>query len=101
MPVLVPIPGPEQVEAVVRKLAPDVVRIVLRDTEDWTGDPALYIRVLLSDESVPQNDRLREVTEHARKVIRNELRLDDLERIPYFKFRTVSEQAKLREKSWE
>jgi len=100
MPVLVPIPGPEQVEAVLRKLAPDVVRVVLQDWEDWTGDPALYIRVLLSDESV-QDGRLFEVAEHARKVIRDELKLDDLDRFPYFKFRTVSEQAKLREKSWE
>lgn len=100
MPVLVPIPGPEQVEAVVRKLAPDVVRVVLRDTEDWTGDPALYIHVLLSDESVKEG-RLFEAAEHAEKVIRDELRLDDLERFPYFRFRSVSEQAKLREKSWE
>jgi hypothetical protein len=100
MPVLAPIPGPDQIEPVVRKLAPDVVRVVLRDAPDWSGDPAIYVRVILSDESVKE-DRLGEVTSRVRKTISDELRLDDLDRIPYFKFRTASEQARLREQSWE
>jgi hypothetical protein len=100
MPALAPIPGPEQIEPVVRRLAPDVVRVVLSDAPDWSGDPAIYVRVILSDEAVLK-DRLAEVTAHVRETIYDELDLAHLDRIPYFKFRAASEQARLREKAWE
>lgn len=99
MPVLERIPGREQIELVLRKLEPDVTRIVLNAEPDWSGDPALYIRVLISDEA--GKERLNEVTARARLVIAEELGLENLDRIPYFKFRGVSEQAKLQEKAWE
>jgi hypothetical protein len=100
MPALAPIPGPDQIDPVVRKLAPDVVRVVLNDAPDWSGDPAIYVRVILSDEAV-REDRLAEVTARVRGTIFDKLGLGNLDRIPYFKFRAVSEQAKLREKAWE
>ena len=100
MPTLSPIPGPEQVEPAVRRLAPDVVRVVLNDAPDWSGDPAVYIRVILSDEAV-RKDRLAEVTAHIREALYEELDLAHLDRIAYFKFRSASEQARLREKAWE
>jgi hypothetical protein len=93
-------PGTEQIESVVRRLAPDVVRVVLRDAPDWSGDPAIYVRVLLADEATT-GGRLGEVVSRVRETISEELGLDRLDRIPYFKFRSVSEQAKLREASWE
>ena len=82
----------------VRKLAPDVVRAVLREGEDWSGDPALYIRVIVTDGSLGMD---REVSRRVRKTMTEDLRLDELDRISYFKFRTVSEQEALREPSWE
>jgi hypothetical protein len=94
--------GPEinaAVSEVVRVMAPDVVRIRYDLAEDWSGDPAIFFRVLLSDEAA--KTRLREV---AKEVVR---RLDELVDFramglfAYHNFRTVSEQAVLREEAWD
>ena len=46
------LPTQDQVDQVVlRELAPDVVRIRMNVTRDWTDDPAIYFRVILSDEA--------------------------------------------------
>jgi hypothetical protein len=86
------------VSEVVRLMAPDVVHIRYDIGRDWSGDWAIFFRVLLSDEA--SKTRLREV---ARQVVR---RLDERLDFPsmglfaYHNFRNVSEQAALREEAW-
>jgi hypothetical protein len=94
------LPTQEQVDQVARELAPDVVRIRLDVTEDWSGDPALYFRVILSDEA-SRREPLLAVTRLVRARVVEELRLEESDRYPYFRFRSESEQAKLREQLWE
>jgi hypothetical protein len=94
------LPTQEQVDRIARDLAPDVVRIRLNAKPDWSEHPALYFRVTLSDEG-SRDDRLWEVTRLVRQKITDELQLDDLEDISYFKFRNKSEQAKLQDPAWE
>ena len=65
----------EQVDRIARDLAPDVVRIRLDVTTDWTGDPALYFRVTLSDEASRRRP-LRDVTGLVRAQVAEELRLE-------------------------
>jgi hypothetical protein len=93
------LPTQEQVDQIARTLAPDVVRIRLNVWHDWSGDPAIYFRSVLSDEAA--RERLAEVAERVRQELRARLGLDDLEHISYFRFRTQSEQAVLKEKSWD
>ncbi len=100
MPALTAIPSNEQIEPIARRLAPDVVRIRVSGKPDWSGDPAIYFRVILSD-NASRPERLSEVAPRVRAAIFNELGLADLDQIPYFKFRGESEQAALREASWE
>jgi hypothetical protein len=100
MPAFVAIPNWEQIEPIARKLAPDVVRIRLSSKPDWSGDPAIYFRVILSDEA-SRKERLPETAARVRTAIFDELDLASLDRIPYFKFRSESEQAVLREQAWE
>ncbi len=45
------LPTQEQVDRIAHDLAPDVVRIRLNIAQDWSGDPAIYFRVILSDEA--------------------------------------------------
>jgi len=65
----VTLPTQEQVDQIARDLAPDVVRIRLLVTEDWSGDPALYFRVTLADEA-SRGDRLSAITALVREKVR-------------------------------
>ena len=94
------LPTQEQVDRIARDLAPDVVRIRLNVSRDWSQDPAIYFRVILSDEA-SLGDRLADVAGRVRSTLFDELRLDELDHYPYFRFRSQSEQAKLREKAWD
>jgi len=93
------IPTQEQVDRIARELAPDVVRIRLAVKPDWTDDLSLYFRVTLSDEA-SRREPLRQVTGLVRAKVAEELRLEDLDMHPYFRFRTQSEQAKLQDPQW-
>ena len=87
------------VSEVERLMAPDVVHIRYDLRDDWSGDPAVFFRVLLSDEASEQR-RLHEI---ARRVERNLESLLDFSAMGYFayyNFRTASEQAVLREETW-
>jgi len=94
------LPTQEQVDRIARDLAPDVVRIRLNVRPDWSGEPALYFRVILSDEA-SRRERLADVTDRVSATLFDKLRLATLEHIPYFRFRSQSEQAALRETAWD
>lgn len=93
-------PTQAQVDIIAVELAPDVERIRLHVGEDFSGDPALYFRVLLSDEA-SRKERLAAVARTVRERLSEDLQLDDSDRFPYFRFRSKSEQAMLREAIWE
>jgi len=94
------LPTQAQVDRIARDLAPDVVRIRLNISQDWSNDPAIYFRVILSDEA-SRGDRLADVAARVRSKLFDELRLDELDHISYFRFRSQSEQSELREKAWD
>ena len=94
------LPTQEQVDRIARDLAPDVVRIRLNVWHDWSEHPAIYFRVILSDEA-SRLDRLKDVAGRVRGRLFDELGLDNLDHLPYFRFRSQSEQAVLQEKSWD
>jgi hypothetical protein len=98
--VITTLPTQEQVDRIARDLAPDVVHIRMRVGHDWSEHPAIYFRVILSDEA-SRRDRLGDVTELVREKVSNELGFDALEHFPYFRFRSQSEQAKLHDPAWE
>lgn len=65
--------------------------------DDWSGDPAIFFWITLSDEAADRKV-LRETSRHVRDFIAQ--RLDPVGQwglIPYFNFRSQSEQAKLNE----
>ena len=87
------------VSDVVRELSPWVRHIRYDIAQDWSGQWAIFFRVLLSDEAAQK--RLKDVS--TRVVWRTSERLDlpNLGLFPYFDFRTESEQARMHEASWE
>jgi hypothetical protein len=98
--VIATLPSQEQVDRIARDLAPDVVRIRFNVGQDWSEHPAVYFRVILSDEA-SRGDRLADVTGRVSRRLLDELRLTELEHLPYFRFRNQSEQAKMHDTAWD
>lgn len=86
-------------------LAPGVVRIRWDEGEDWAGDRALSVRVLLADSvrSDTSGQSLMQVSSQAQVEI--DTRLEpwvSLYRFhTYYNYRTVSEQAQMKCPEWE
>ena len=95
------LPTQEQVNQIVAELAPDVVRIKMDVATDWAGEPAIYFHGILSDEA-GSGERRRATIVRATALIRDRLGFDFIEtHFPYFRWRTESDQAAMRESSWE
>ena len=94
-----------QIAATVQKaakaLAPDVVRIRYKMAPDSTGDDAIYFRVLLSDRA-SREDKLFETTERIERRILDIVKPREKYGLEAnFNYRSVSEQAQLKEAAWE
>ena len=90
----------EQVDQVLREFSPEVVRIRFNNDNDWTGDPAIYFRAILSDEA-SRPERRRTVASKLRGRLHEIAEVLESGRIAYIHVRSESDQAKLREASWE
>jgi hypothetical protein len=86
------------VSEVVRLLAPDVVHIRYDIGQDWSGDWAIFFRVVLSDDA--SRTRLHEVATKVVHRLADRLDFSSMGLFAYHNFRSVSEQAVLREEAW-
>src|SRR5271169_139633 len=93
----------QRVDEVARKFPAEVVRIRHSFSRDWDGDPAIYFRIVVTDEArrkVP----LSHLTAQIEDALTNDLELYTSEYsvyIPYFNFRTKTEQDQLKDPKWE
>lgn len=87
------------VVSVEREMAPDVVRIRHSLGSDWSGDDAIFFRIVLSDRA-SREDRLPAVSDRVSSRLTEELNLADSGLLPYFSFRSESEQAILNDEGW-
>ncbi len=86
------------VSQVVAELAPDVVRIRYDVGEDWSGQWAIFFRIVLTDEAAKR--RLRDVATKVVWGLASRLDFPGMGVFPYHNFRSVSEQATLQEEAW-
>ena len=93
-------PTQAQVDQIALDLAPDVVRIRIQAGQDWSDHPAYYFRIILSDEAT-RVGRLADVTAKVRAKLAESLGLWEADRIPYFRFRSQSEQAQVGDAVWD
>lgn len=82
-----------------KALADNVVRIRYSIGNDWTGDPSIFFRVVLSD-AASRPGNLQKVAQRVKLRLMNEVRSDEIGFHAYFNFRSESEQAKLNEPAW-
>jgi hypothetical protein len=91
----------QRVDEVARKFPAEVVRIRHSFSRDWDGDPAIYFKILFTDEALRRRPQLANVV---RNALIKDLALYESEYsfyIPYFNFRTVSEQERLNDPQWQ
>jgi hypothetical protein len=92
------------VEDVAKKFPGEVVRIKHSFSRDWDGDPAIYFRVVLTDEALSHYQHLTELTGAIKSALMKDLAFYQSEYAvynPYFNFRTEAEQKQLRDPEWE
>jgi len=76
---------------------PEVVNLRYTLEDDWSGDPAIFFWITLSDEAA-RPGILPETTQRIRNLIKQQLDpAGQWDLIPYFYFRRQSEQAKLKD----
>lgn len=86
------------ISTTIRQLAPHVIQIRYEVGEDWSGEGAIFFRILLSDEA--SRTQLAEITSQVVWKLASLLDFDSLGVRPYHNFRSASEQAELREPAW-
>ena len=77
--------------------SPGVVKWRHTFGNDWAGDPAIFFWVTLTDEA-SKKDKLSQTTEGFKRVLSERIDFqNDWDLIPYFNFRSESEQALLKD----
>jgi hypothetical protein len=92
----------QRVDEVAKKFPGEVVRIRHSFSRDWDGDPAIYFRIVVTDEarrSIP----LADLTGRIENALIEDLALYTSEYSiynSYFNFRTKAEQDKSKDPQW-
>jgi hypothetical protein len=90
----------EEIAKAVGKLGKDVVRVRHSLGVDSTGEAAIFFRIVLKD-SASREDKLARVTDRIATTLFDELRpQENWGLLPYFSFRSNSEQARRNEPEW-
>src|SRR5580658_1548668 len=84
------------VAEVVQEMSPGVLHIRYEIGQDWSGDWAIFFRVLLSDEASHPH-ALKHATTRVERRLAEKIDFFALGLRPYFNFRSRSEQEKMRE----
>ena len=72
-----------------------MVQIIPTLGEDWSGEPAVFFMVILTD-AASRRDRLLNISNEVSQTIYQQVQpLEKWGVLPYFNFRSQSEQAKL------
>jgi hypothetical protein len=80
-------------------LGPDVVRLTYTLGQDWSGESAIFFRIVLSNRA-SRRDQLRNATNQIANMIVQHLQpLEEWGVLPYFSFLSESEQAVLQEEA--
>lgn len=89
-----------EVKRATLNLGPEVVRVRHSVGPDTSGEPSIFFRIVLTD-SASREDTLADVSGHIATVLFDELRpYENWGLIPYFSFRSQSEQATRSDSDW-
>jgi hypothetical protein len=90
----------DSVTQAIHRLGREVVRVRYNIGADTSGEPAIFFHIVLSD-NASREEQLADVTDRAAALLFEELRpYENWGLIPYFSFRSESEQALRNEPEW-
>lgn len=81
-------------------LPPQVINVTTTLGTDWNGEPAVFLRIILRDNSVPRNALLGLTKQISQAIIQQVRPLEEWGVLPYFNFLTQSEQSRIKEPAW-
>ena len=89
------------VDQFIRTLGSEVVRVRYNIGEDWSGDTALYFRVVLADSVAVDRKTFVDAAERVSAAFRERLQpLENWGLFPHVNFRSNAEQAELNDPKW-
>ena len=89
----------QQVREIAKKFPDEVVEIGYSPGYDWIGDPAVFFRVLLT-EAASRRSLVGDVAARVEEEITDSLQFRRSEYMPFFYFRSKSEQERLKDPEW-
>ena len=92
-----------KVETAIRKLkrSKDIVSIAFSFDNDWSGDPAVYFRIVLSDQAA-REENLMKVSQRIENKLIEELGFyTSWPILPYFSYRSASEYREVHDHGWK
>ena len=78
-----------------QRLAPHVVTIIPTLGNDWSGEPAVFFMVVLADAASRRDNLLNISNRVSQDIVQQVQPLEQWGVLPYFNFRSQSEQDKL------
>ncbi|MCX6606109.1 MAG: hypothetical protein NTV52_21305 [Acidobacteria bacterium] len=82
-----------EIEAAIKKLGPEVVRVRYNIGVDWKDDPCINFRIVITD-AASHKEVLGGVSSRVRRILSDELSpIEKWSLRPYYSFRNQSEQA--------
>lgn len=88
-------------EQAIQKLGPEVVRVRYNVGDDMSGDRSIFFRIVLTD-TASREEILADISGDITTVFYDEFRpYENWGLIPYFSFRSQSEQAARHDAAWE
>jgi hypothetical protein len=90
----------KQIENLIQRHRPaELAELRFQTGPDNTGDPAIWIWAILTDEATPDEERFFQTSERVRKLLDTAARTVAPERWPYIHSRTVAEQSEIMEEA--
>ena len=89
-----------EVASAIRKLGKEAVRVNYSLGTDSTGEPSIFFRIVLTD-AASREDKLADVTGRMATILFDEIRpQENWGLLPYFSFRSKSEQEEQNDPEW-
>ena len=90
----------KEIDKAKRKLGKEIVRVNYSLGTDSTGEPSIFFRIVLTD-AASREDKLAAVTGRIETTLFDEIRPhENWGLLPYFSFRSKSEQEKRNDPEW-
>lgn len=78
-----------------QQLRPNVVDIITTLGNDWSGEPAAFFMVILSNAASQRDQLLRVTNQVSNAIVQMVQPLEQWGVLPYFNFRSEAEQARI------